>query len=248
MGPTKPWTVPPLLPGGWRDVAATDAAPLAARIAAAAASNLGFRFDDVELSRMRVLPLPFYERTLLVEFEGLIADGRVGVGAALYGPQRRVVMLDYTGGSIHSFNSGQRPVAADRAAAALYLVFFSAAMRGELGRFRILQSAADVPTDTAALSADQRALLAPIAPIDTQKFEQANGHWQATLAAHVLYGTTLFRAQFRIVSGVVEMSEEENLAEIPVFEETFHGPLRVPTGRLMQPPSDRAKPNTASEG
>jgi membrane-associated protease RseP (regulator of RpoE activity) len=149
--------------------------------------------EDFEVARW--IRLPFYVNAQLWEFG--IRD--VAATRAYLIPQMGpAVFLNGKSAPIHEFNKigGLDLSTADKAAS--YLRFFGATVWGELGAFRIVESAANLPVGT---SEEIRKSVYPLSPQP-----HARG-WSSK--ASVLYGDTIYDTEMVVDrTGMVEMIDD----------------------------------------
>src|SRR5690606_13076795 len=133
----------------------------------------------------------FYPGWLLVEFEARLPDGTIGLADFLYGPGRRIVLLDGTSGPIHDANPRALAPLGSPQLAIAYLRLFCGQLFADEGRFLIVESAADLAARLVA-GGPPPLIASKIAPMRVRaprEGEPADG-W--IVDANILYGSTLF--------------------------------------------------------
>ncbi|MEL6167779.1 MAG: hypothetical protein AAFR35_03760 [Pseudomonadota bacterium] len=236
-------SVPPCLPEPWALLDPEDRALLVRRLEEFGLAPLKNR----RIGAVRVRPLEAYSGWMLVDLavtEPLVPEvlrpdpdaevsyGRGGVVSVLYGPGGATV-LDGASAVIHEVNRSFGVDLSTDAAALDYLRYFCFFVHGDLGPFALLGSAADC-----VATKKVKGLKAKVKPpllVGDPDPETRN----RKAAATVLYGQSLFAAEFEIrPDGMIEMLDDTVLAEeveakIPL---EFDGALR------------RVRPSSKSSG
>lgn len=217
----------PVVPGRWRELSASESITLAARLGNALGADAGRLVWHTEVLRVRATPLSFYKDWLLVEFAArLDGEERVGLACFLYGPGMRLVMLDLSSGPIHEVNEKHLLPLATPELAAEYLRFFCGFITGDDGRFRIVESASDLP-----LAASANGAAAPaqtVAPLRLEPIVKPGAQHAWKAQGFVLYGSLLCGVSYEIADGAVEMIADDQLGVLPVREEVLAPPFRFP--------------------
>jgi hypothetical protein len=235
----EPWVAPPLVPGDWRELSAGESAMLVLRLSYftrhPVARTFFLRFWPLKVRAMRPR---FYPGWVLAEIQTAQPDGRRGLCNFLYGTAGGV-LLDSTSAPVHRANGSKVLALAAPGAAADYLRFFCAAVHGEEGPFRIVESIQEVQARTMegqGASSIDPADAAEVRPI---VITPRDGGFSA--AASLLYGPGLFRAVFAIdAEGTIEMLEDTQVSALRLRPEEYRGPFR------LYPPAERD--STASNG
>jgi hypothetical protein len=222
------WSTAPAMPARWQDFTAAEATAIAARIGAAvAAEKLPGIAMAAALRRIRGTPLAFYPNWLLLECEGALPDGDIGVVSFLYGPGARIVLLDFTSAPIHDVNVDALAGLDDPAVATDYLRFFCAHIVGDDGRFRIVDSPADIEWASgkvAVPAGKDVSRIAPLTPLPPGDGDDQRPAFRAT----ILYGASLFTAELRMdMEGHVEMVDDTPIACPPIAPERIAPPFRL---------------------
>jgi hypothetical protein len=218
---------PPVIPGRWRELGASEAISLAARLGNALGPEAGRLVWHTLVLGVRATPLSFYKDWLLVEFAArLESEARIGLACFLYGPGMQLVMLDLSSAPIHDVNHQHLLPLATPELAADYLRFFCGFITGDDGRFRVVESPADVPLSPGANGASAPAkTVTPLKLTPLQK-PDAKHAWKAE--GFVLYGAVLCGVTWEIVDGQVEMTHDDQIGLLPVQPETLAPPFRFP--------------------
>jgi hypothetical protein len=182
---------------------------------------------------VRFRSLPFYPEHFLAEIAlapDTSATHATALLALVLGPVG-LALLDGTSDVLHDLNK-QVPITLSDDAVADYLRLFCSAIRGDDGRFQIVEDTSDIPwrdSDTAgAQKAETRDALAPLT-VAPRANDAAT--WAAT--GTVLYADALFAAGFVVHSnGTVEIGDDDPIAgHLDIVREAFDGPIRYPGGR-----------------
>jgi hypothetical protein len=214
----------PTIPGPWRTLDASESMTLAARLGNALGEDAGRMVWHTEVLAVRAMPLSFYKDWLLVEFAArLDGEPRLGLASFLYGPGMRLAILDLTSGPIHAVNERHLLPLETPQLAGDYLRFFCSHITGDEGRFRIVESLADVPL------AEQPAGTPPaVGPMTLSRLDKPKAEHAWSAKAFVLYGPMLFQATYEIVDGSVQMVDDDAHGTLAVREEKLAPPFRFP--------------------
>ncbi len=215
------WTLPPLMPGGWRMLPATGAERDAVlhQLSAVNKNLVANRIRGI-----RKLSLDFYDNAALYELETQTGDGWNGIISYV---QRGSdwVLLDGTSNPIHGMNHKSPPKldTVDRAIA--YLRFFvSAIQNSEQGTFKFIDQEEDFDW-LATVTAEERAsIVGKVKPLIKPLIVEAGseGEWQAI--GTIEFGGFLFAANFSLSRvGIVNMVQDIGLSndKLPVFVSVF---------------------------
>lgn len=228
---SQSWDTPPLLPGAWQALTSSEQER--------ELKLLAKRPDSAQMivagiSRMRKLPLTFYPDATLYEAE-IRRAGREPGAFDYVRSGSEVLVLNGTGASIQSFNQKQVGDKGVRRTllrlespeqAAQYLHFFFAAITGEFGTFRIIDSAADLAMPLTIARLDRKNLVRVVMPFRVR--QTADGKWDGE--ATVRYGNELFYAALHInnLNGEVTMDYDTPVAvRQPILTEHFVKGVRV---------------------
>ena len=204
------WPCLAMLPGEWREVPM----PLVKKfLVQCGRIKPGARLP-APIARMRALRLPFYDGWFLLEGQSCHSVAAVGLFRLLLG-RNRYLLLDGESTGVHAHNSVHLALKEDAGLADAYLRFFTTAIRGEEGPFRIVESIDDFEPFEQIVPAARPRLPELLSPI--KRLEDEDGCW--VRKACVLYGGHLFEARFRIQrSGMVEMLDDK-----PLFTDAVTG-------------------------
>ena len=244
----------PLMPGPWLPLAESESEAFLERLTSVLVHSHGPAAftKNLPISDLRVTPLSFYPGWLLVEGEAQLAPNELGTFNVLYGPGFMWV-IDGESKVIHDLNSGRVPDTgsmvdgnggdgAKVAPAFLpsplitldtsvtgpdYLRFFCGSIWGDEGPFLLVESAdaailagAKFPDDTWRKH---------IKPITMKRVED-----YLTCKAAVIYGGSLFAAQFKVQNGEVFMEDDDPLVGDVVPKQRYQSPFRdVRAGTLQ---------------
>lgn len=212
-GKTIDWPFSPLVPGPWISLPSRKLSNLSAALSDA--SEVVLR--ELKIEAARAIKLPFYKDALLVE-------GAFSRAGKLYAIHRAILtcseILPLNGRSegIHELN---RRILKnlDTVESKDYLRFYCSAVRGEEGRFRIIEER----EPEIGLSED-------IAVTRLEESMQDEDGDRQTFAATVLYSNAVFLAKFSVgSSGSVDMLDDDPIAaDLDIKKELFDD-----TGRLQ---------------
>lgn len=219
------WIGPPIFAGTWTELAGEDALTVADRIGAGLRPTLpGECVNDYRIQRIRARRVACYPRLLLVESQARLGDdARIGLANHLFVPGE-VWTLGGSSAPFHDANErGWLDLSSD-AAVADYARLFCNLVRGDDGRFQLLESITDVAWLAGGTIDD--AVHAAVA-IGMRIDRDAAG---ARIEAPVFYGDTLFVAKFRLeANGMIEMTDDEPIAAgLPIARETWDRQFRLP--------------------
>lgn len=203
--------MPALMAGSWRTVDGAEMLRLYRQLGKEAHGLLSEPL--AQAMQFRVLPLPFYDQTSLLEVRARGDQGQLILAHVLLTPKGNPV-LNGTSPVIHELNATGLLHLDSAEQAAAYLRFFCGAVVGTEGPFTIIERADQVwlaPDASPALRGQIAAKLSP--PHFTP---DPKGGWRAQ--AVVSYSDALFVADFHIqLNGVVEMlNDTPIMAELPV--------------------------------
>jgi len=177
---------------------------------------------DAGISAVRARPLACYPAWTLCEAR-VSGDGTPGALPFLSG-DRGVVLLSGENDPVFALNRAIGLQLTGEAAFLDYWLLFCSAVRGEDGRFQVIES----PDQIAWRDAIDPARAAEVrARVDPPRMRSCDAE-AAEFTGCVVYGGTLFAARFKVhADGRVEMLSDEAIAEQPVARaERFDGPIR----------------------
>jgi tetratricopeptide (TPR) repeat protein len=214
------WSLPPLLPGGWRMLAGTERDAVLRQLSA-----VNKNVTPNQVRGIRRLPLDFYDNAALYELEVQAGGGWNGIISYV---QRASdwVLLDGTSTPIHGMNRKSPPKldTIDRAIA--YLRFFVAAIQApDEGTFRLIDQAGDIDWFATATSQQRANVANKIKPLIVEG--SPDGEWEAI--GTVELGGALSEADFRLSRvGIVNISHDRTIGvDLPIFVQTFSDGVRV---------------------
>jgi len=206
------WPAEPLISGDWLELNASHVVELY-KVACEKNAKILRNLDAVAA---RAIPLPFYKNGFLLEI--LLHSGDI-----LYGTFRAIltknfcVAIDGTSPSIHALNTKRLKFLniQDRIT---YLHLFCSAVRGEEGRFRIVETLPDIG------NLDGNIEVGPVTIYPSEENRKSN-----KFSAHVLYSSALFLADFEVTeTGTIEMLDDKPLAaDLDVDPEIFDSSGRI---------------------
>ena len=117
---------------------------------------------------------------------------------------------------------GKKVIRVDQDTAPEYTHFFINHLRGDNGRFQIIETVADL------MWVDESAMPQDIDFHGLQTIESGEEDQSPRFEANILYHRSLFKAIFttNLETGMVEMLEDRALTETPFCQEEMDGPLR----------------------
>jgi tetratricopeptide (TPR) repeat protein len=219
--PAKPqnWVLPPLIPGAWHTLVPRE---LEIEIKRLPASDQ--RFAHGQIVRVRVLSLNFYNNAMLFEAETRQENGERGVINYIRRGDE-TIFLDGTSPPIHEMNQTLPPNLDTVDQATAYLRFFAGSIKGDDGRFNLIDRAEELhwlPETTDKLRANLAHIITPLIVQETR-----DGRWGAV--GTVQYTNALFYSIFRLSrNGQVEMGTDNPVAaELPILAESFVNGIRL---------------------
>lgn len=214
-----PWPVPPLVPGPWPDEATGLLVALA---------DSGALIEAEQLTRLRSLPLSFYDGVVLVEAEARREMGPDGVVTFVVAGDR-VWVLDGSSPPIHALNASIGLHLSGDQSVLDYSRFFCHIVFGEAGPFRIVEAASDIPWAAPLTNEQEETVSATVHPIAFRSDDEGAGAPVRRLRATVQYAHGLFFSHFDVpADGTVAMVEDDPRAErLPVRKERWEGRVRV---------------------
>lgn len=224
--PRQPWGMMPLVPGNWTELAADDA------LAVLKCVGERERYGDLAVplplafncDRVRSRPLACFGGCLLVEVQGYAAEtNEPGIIAAIITGDS-VVVADGQSGVLHDLCERYGAGLDTEEARRDYLHLFTNWVRGDEGRFQLLEDAQQLAARSRDPSWDAAVVANQIRPVASAGRDE-DGRW--LFDTTVTYGDALFRAQFAMdKSGLIEMIDDDPIeGGLPLWPETQRGPL-----------------------
>ena len=164
------------------------------------------------------MTVPFYKDVTLFEGEVKGSSGDKGVlSFLLHG--KGVTVLDGTANPIHAVNAWMPVDLNTQEKAQLYLRFFTAAISGDGGNFRIVQDPAHLAWNVQADAQTKQTVVGQVTPLIVYPTDGQS--WQA--AGTVQYGKDLYRASFFVGSkGQVKMEGDTLvLSQLPISQDKY---------------------------
>ncbi|PYV84056.1 MAG: hypothetical protein DMG05_25085, partial [Acidobacteria bacterium] len=214
------WALPPLIPGAWHTLVPQE---LETEIKHLPASDE--RFTHGQIARVRVLPLNFYNNSMMFEAEVRQENGERGVINYIRRGDE-TIFLDGKSQLIHDMNQKLPPNLDTVDQATAYLRFFAGSIKGDYGRFNLIDRAEELhwlPEATDKLRANLAHIITPLIVQETR-----DGRWGAI--GTVQYTDAVFYAIFRLSrNGEVDMRGDNPVAaELPILAESFVNGIRLP--------------------
>ena len=181
----------PLIAGDWQVLQGQEMSQERERLAAADP-----RFAAARIRGIRSLLLPFYDDVSLREAEISAPLGEPAGILAYLRHSKGVVLLDGTSAPIHAFNKSTVPILDTREKASAYLRFFTSAIQGDQGVFRLVDHASQLVWREAATLVDRQNLPGPMQPLVIEQV--ADGAWQAV--STLQYGDAISRRAFACIA------------------------------------------------
>jgi len=219
------WVLEPLLPGDWFEVGGILQRDFFARVSRLKSANdQSMPLEQGRLEKVRFLELSFFKEWLLCEVQVNFEPGLKGLVSLLYGPHGLIVVNGKSQG-IHTINRlSLKPLDAAGTGPA-YLRFFCSAIRGEKGRFQIVEPESPFSFHPDSSESDCNEFRQRLEPV------KVNTGMDSVLSVTALsiYDGGLYRCKFEIQqNGTVMMLEDEELCiDIPLCSEEFQGPFRI---------------------
>lgn len=223
QAPREPWTRAPFIPGDWSEQDPEAAAAVLTLIGAH--HRLGPAGTPFPLAgfcdRVRTLPLRCHGGVMLIEVQGRVEGGSVGIASFLL-TDDQVLAIDGTSAWIHDLNDAVGPHLLDEGARLDYVRLFMNTVRNGGERFQPVESfegVADRAIDADAL----HALCAGHARLIEASGFDAEGRWLFLLV--VCHQRAFFASALALTpDGMLEMVGEDMLAaDVPVREERMEG-------------------------
>ncbi|MBI1273502.1 MAG: hypothetical protein GC131_05420 [Alphaproteobacteria bacterium] len=182
----------------WQDVSAEETARLISEVNAAASYKL-----HESKTKVRVAPVPFYDE---YNFYGL-ADGSID------GPNERfmlykpgdIALLNWTNEPIYQVNE-KAPIKLERKTTIPYAKFFFHYVRGQLGRFIIVEKPEEVKWHKIAKPEEKAQVNEKLMPVTYKGITKDNLY---TLTATVVFKNALFRTDIKIAPQEMDVYDEE---------------------------------------
>ena len=221
--PREPWSRAPLIPGDWSEQDPEAAAAVLNLIGAH--HRLGPARTPFPLAgfcdRVRTLPLRCHGGVMLIEVQGRVEGGAVGIASFLL-TDDRVLAVDGTSAWVHDLNDAVGPHLMEEGARLDYVRLFMNSVRNGGERFQPVESfegLADRTTDADALYA---LCVGHARSIEPAGFD-AGGRWLFLLVVchqHAFFASALALTP----DGMLEMVGENMLAaDVPVRPERMEG-------------------------
>lgn len=222
---SKNWPHPPILPGDWNELGATDA--LAALVSVWSRLVPNFGHGLVSIDGVRRLKLLFYADAWLCEARCNDEEGVAGYLTWIAYPNG-AVQLTGQAAPIHQLNHLVPFDISEIETAAQYLNFFCVATHAEAGPFRIIENREDLRFPSEAASQQSADAFKKIKPSQLSRPEPDSESSEdlGSIVSEVLweaecvmqYGDTLFSTQMEIKSnGFVGMLDDIPISEGHLF-------------------------------
>lgn len=217
-------TLQHLLPGDWKTLDCTQAEQLL-RLLAAEDEN-GARTlarEDLRVVSVEQRPLVFSEWLF---FQIHIAEGDRYGALDLMASKESVRILNGKSAIIHAMIQEDQIKLANPESQSEYTRFFCSILRGETGRFQILDQLEELqPFATDGILVETA--------IHPWRHDRDDEQGQPIYTGTVLYGNAIFQATLRLQDnplGYVEMMDDDPIAtNLPIRQEHYDGPLRFLT-------------------
>lgn len=159
---------------------------------------------DVDALDVRVAPLPWYD-----EYKFYVLQDHEQTRYMLYKPGD-VELMNWTNEIIYRTNE-KAPIKLDRKNVILYAKFFFHYVRGQLGRFIIVEKPDDVAWLDNATESEMQKVNDRLHAVTYKGIGRDNRY---LLAATVVFKNALFRTNIRVAQdGLMELTDEELLLE-----------------------------------
>lgn len=221
--PQEPWARAPFVPGDWTDLDPEAAAEVLRLIGAR--HRVGPARTPLALAgfceRVRTLPLRCYGGVMLIETQGRVGGGTIGIASFLL-TEDDIVAIDGSSVWIHDLNDATGPHLLNEEARLDYLRLFMNTVRHEGERFQPVESLQAV-ADRATNVAEVEALCAGHArALEAAGFDPDG---RRLYTAVLCYRQGFFAAALALTpDGLVEMVDDRILAEdVPVRSERMEG-------------------------
>ena len=221
--PREPWSRTPFVPGDWSEQGPEAAVAVLNLIGAH--HRLGPARTPFPLAgfcdRVRTLPLRCHGGVMLIEVQGRVEGGTVGIASFLL-TDDRVLAIDGTSAWIHDLNDAVGPHLREEGARLDYVRLFMNSVRNDGERFQPVESAdslADRATDPDAV----HALCAGHARLIEPGGFDADGRWLFLLV--VCHHRAFFATALALTpDGLLEMVADDMLVDtLPVRSERMDG-------------------------
>lgn len=218
-------TLPPPIPGAWRDLTAPQTQLLLARLKESfGATPHGMITGDIRIESARILPTSFYEGWMLCDLllkPPTVVEqslkGQIGTELAalsyLYGPDGFMPLAGRSD-PIHQHNSLHGVDLSDETRRLDYLRFFCFAVHGEGGPFMIHETVDTLDLGAAVRGSEETAAIAAaVRPLEREPdFSQSPD--ELTYRACVHFAQDLFTTRFSLgPTGMVAMLDDAPVAE-----------------------------------
>ncbi len=233
------WPMSPLISGKWKDLVKMDAIVALANIWPHLVPNFGQGLTSID--GVRSMPLSIYQDTWLYEARCSDSLGFLGY-LTWFAASDKVVQLTGTSPPIHQFNSSLPPRLDKIGPATEYLHFFCAAVHGQEGAFRIVESKADLRyfklpdegLDEDVFKKIKPCVLKPVPPDEDNESQKTGSPmlWKADCV--IQYGDSLFESElFLKKGGMVEMTGDSPIVKSQPFRsEIFKTGVRTYEPRI----------------
>lgn len=227
-GGETPWPFLPLCAGPWLTLTRQESLRVLARLAAeqAARAEDPIPFHQV-VRRLRAMPLPFYGDCLLLE--GMVdltgQPSASGASFAFVLSGTGCTVLNWRAEDVTTLNRRLSLRLSDEEDYAAYLRFFSGIAGSADGRFRIVESKAQLEFTLAASMEQRVEATAHLHPVRIARIDDSRCEAQAAL----LHDDRLFAVDFSILAdGSVAMVDDVPLVGgLAVKAERLIGPYRI---------------------
>lgn len=212
--PHPSWLTNTLLDGEWHYATPEEVKTLTPKFSSMAPRSYRTVFQS--MTKLRARTLPFYKDATLLEGEVEGESEQPGVLSFLL-HRKGMTILDGTSNPIHRVNAWMPLDLSTQEKAQNYLQFFTAAISGEEGNFRIVQSPAQIEWDVQADESSKQSVHVQALTV----YPTDGLSWQAT--GTVQYGKNLYAANFMINSqGKVQMEDDTlMMAQLPISQNRY---------------------------
>ena len=213
------WTLHPLLPGAWRNLADKERE---SALATVLSLNKSLKKDQVW--GIRKLLLGFYDDVALYEAEVDLDNGARGVFEFLQ-HGKKTIPLDGTLEPVHTMNRESQLKLDDSVRATDYMRFWMGIVPKEGGRLNLIDTVSDINWLPDATAAQRESTLKAIKPLTVEPISDRG--WQAIVT--IQYYGYLRKASIHLSRfGEIEFEGENRVTDrLPIYIEVFENGFRV---------------------
>jgi hypothetical protein len=186
------WILPPLIPGAWFEMGHEVEADCIARVERLSTARAGTApFSKNQVERVRFLELLFFREWLPCEVQVNLYSGRKGLACLLYGPCG-IMLLEGKSPPLHAILKDFLCPLESIHTGPAYLRFFCSVVRGDKGRFQIVEPESPLAFKPGISDAEREGFMKMVEPL--KWIPRSAFHWPPR---HSVFTTAISIVQVR---------------------------------------------------